>query len=180
MLIIWDGTLWQIALRTAIVFIALITALRLFGKRELGQVSTFDLVLLLLIANTVQNAMTGPDTSLDGGIVAASVLLLLNFGLATASARWGILRHAVIGVPTVLVNQGQVVESALRRQDITSEELSAALREHGVTRMSDVALAVLEVDGDITVVPKSDNVVSNIADPKLSRRRTRMRGRERP
>jgi uncharacterized membrane protein YcaP (DUF421 family) len=176
MLLIWNSTLLQIALRTAIVFVAVIAALRLFGKRELGQLSTFDFALLLLIANTVQNSMTGPDTSLDGGIVAAGMLLALDVGLSAASARWHWFRQAVIGVPTVLVSQGKVNERALRREDITHEELRAALLEHGVEKLADVALAVLEVDGSVSVVPKTQDAVTSIKNPELHHRQ---RGRER-
>ncbi len=169
-----NGTLWQIMLRTAIVFVAVIAGLRLFGKRELGQLSTFDLVLLLLIANTVQNAMTGPDTSLDGGLVAAAVLLVLNYVMSALGVRYRLFRHALSGVPTVLITNGHVNERALSREDITREEMEAALREHNVMAAKDVALAVLEVDGSISVIPKEDNATVTIKQPKL-----RTRGHER-
>jgi len=162
-----DGTLWQIMLRTVIVFVAVIAGLRLFGKRELGQLSTFDLVLLLLIANTVQNAMVGPDSSLDGGLVAAAVLLILNYGMSSLGVRYRLFRHALSGVPTVLITNGRVNESALQREDITYEEMQAALREHNVLATKDVALAVLEVDGSISVIPKEVNATVTIKRPKL-------------
>ncbi len=149
-----DGTLWQILFRVVIVYIFMLVALRLFGKRELGQLSAFDLTLLLLIANTVQNAMTGPDTSLDGGILAAVALLALSYAVTWLDSRSILFRKAVIGVPTVLAAKGAVIQRALRREDITEEEFMAALREHGVESMNDVALAVMEVDGSISVIPK--------------------------
>lgn len=176
MLLTLDGSLWLIMLRTAIVFVAVLAGLRVFGKRELGQLSTFDLVLLLLIANTVQNAMTGPDTSLDGGLIAATVLLALNFGLSELVSRSRLVEREVVGVPTVLITNGTVNAAALRREDLTNEELRAALREHGVEHERDVALAVLETDGSISVITKSDGAVGTIDDPKM--RAKRVRGRQ--
>ena len=162
-----DGTLWLIIARTFIVYIFVIAGLRLFGKRELGQLNTFDLVLLLLIANTVQNAMTGPDTSLNGGILAAIVLMLMNYLFSWLNVQFVWFRHAVSGVPTVLINHGTLNQRGLQREDITHEELHAALREHGVDQISDVALAVLEIDGSISVLTNDAGEVSTIEKPKL-------------
>lgn len=145
----------HIVLRTAIVYVAILLGLRLSGKRELGQMTTFDLVVLLLIANGVQNAMVGPDTSLAGGIVAAATLLLLNWLLARVSWRFPSLRRWLEGVPTVLVSNGETVAANLRREGVDEATLAAAFREHGIEAIGNVALAVLEIDGSISVVPKS-------------------------
>src|SRR5881396_1148889 len=129
-------TLLDVALRTTIVYFALLVGLRLTGTRQLGQMSTFDLVLLLIIANAVQNAMVGPDTSLAGGLVAASVL--------------------IAGEGIMLIHHGNFLETHLRRAGITRDEVVQALREHGVADVKDVLLAVLEPDGAISVIRNDD------------------------
>ena len=144
---------WNIVLRTAVIYLVILTGLRLTGKREIGQMTVFDLVLLLLIANAVQNAMVGPDTSLLGGILAAGVLLVLNAVVARLRLRWPRLRHLIEGSPTLLILHGQVIADHLRREGLDQETLEAALREHGVADLSEIEMAVLEIDGTISVVP---------------------------
>lgn len=144
---------WQIVVRTMAVYLALLVGLRLAGKREIGQMTVFDLVVLLLLANAVQNAMVGPDTSLAGGVIAAAVLLVLNALVAQVRLRWPKLRHAIEGSPTILILHGEVIPAHLRREGIDQETLEAALREHGVTDLGQVEMAVLETDGSISVVP---------------------------
>jgi uncharacterized membrane protein YcaP (DUF421 family) len=144
---------WDIAMRTVVIYLAILVGLRLSGKREIGQMTVFDLVVLLLIANAVQNAMVGPDTSLAGGLLAAAVLLVLNAVVARLRLRWPRLRRLVEGSPTLLVLRGQAIAEHLRREGLDQETLEAALREHGVADMSDVEMAVLEIDGSISVVP---------------------------
>jgi len=144
---------WAIVIRTATIYLTLLVGLRLAGKREIGQMTVFDLVVLLLIANAVQNAMVGPDTSLLGGMLAAVTLLVLNWLVARVRLRWPRLRRLVEGSPTLLVLRGKVIEGQLRREGLDLETLQAAMREHGVADLSQVELAVLEVDGSISVVP---------------------------
>ena len=144
---------WNIILRTVAVYLVILVGLRLAGKREIGQMTVFDLVVLLLIANAVQNAMVGPDTSLLGGVLAATVLLLLNAIVARLDLRWPRLRRLVEGSPTLLVLHGEVMADHLRREGLDQEILEAALREHGVADLGQVEMAVLEVDGSISVVP---------------------------
>jgi uncharacterized membrane protein YcaP (DUF421 family) len=144
---------WEIILRAAAVYLAVLLGLRLSGKRELGQMTVFDLVVLLLLANAVQNAMVGPDTSLTGGILAAGVLLILNAGVAYLRLRRRPLRRVLEGSPTLLILHGQVLERNLRRESLDREVLETALREHGVARVEDVEMAVLEIDGSISVIP---------------------------
>lgn len=148
-----DIPAWNIVLRTAAIYLAILIGLRLAGKREIGQMTVFDLVVLLLIANAVQNAMVGPDTSLAGGILAAVVLLVLNAVVAWLRLRWPRLRRLVEGSPTLLVLRGEVIADHLRREGLDQETLEAALREHGVADLGDVEMAVLEIDGSISVVP---------------------------
>ncbi len=145
--------LWDIVLRTAGVYVVILFGLRLAGKREIGQMTVFDLVVLLLLANAVQNAMVGPDTSLAGGLLAAIVLLVLNAVVARLRLRWPVLRRVVEGSPTLLVLHGEVLTDHLKRERLDEETLEAALREHGVGDLSDVEMAVLEIDGSISVVP---------------------------
>jgi uncharacterized membrane protein YcaP (DUF421 family) len=126
--------------------------------------TVFDLVVLLLIANAVQNAMVGPDTSLVGGIIAAVVLLLINAAIARLSMNWPRLRHMVEGTPTLLVLHGEVVEEHMRKEGIDQETLEAALREHGVDKIAEVEMAVLEIDGSISVVP-SGGITTRVKKP---------------
>jgi uncharacterized membrane protein YcaP (DUF421 family) len=144
---------WNIILRTVVVYLVILIGLRLAGKREIGQMTVFDLVVLLLIANAVQNAMVGPDTSLLGGILAAGVLLILNAIVAWLRLRWIPLRRLIEGTPTLLILHDEVIADHLRREGLDQETLEAAIREHGVAELSDVEMAVLEIDGSISVVP---------------------------
>jgi uncharacterized membrane protein YcaP (DUF421 family) len=153
-----DGlALLGIAARTVIVYGVLLAGIRLAGKREIGQLTPFDLVVLLLISNAVQNAMTGPDTSVTGGIVAAASLLLVNAGVAQLRMRFPRFRRFVAGIPIVLVAHGEVQHRNLMRERMTSDDLLAALRQHEVVRLEQVELAMLEVDGSLSVIRKDDH-----------------------
>ena len=151
-------TLLDVALRTSIVYVALLVGLRLTGKRQLGQMSVFDLVLLLVIANAVQSAMVGPDTSLAGGLVAAGVLLAWHAGFDRIRRHSRRVARLLGGTPVMLVSRAQVLPGQLAREGITEDELLQALREHGVATVADVRLAVLEPDGSISVI-RNDDVV---------------------
>ncbi len=151
------ATPWlEITARCAIVYAVVLVGLRLSGKREIGQMTPFDLVLILLIANAVQNAMIGNDNSLSGGLVAAGALIVLNFTVGRAARRWLPIGRLLKGHATVLVNRGLVIDDHLRRESIGRDELMTALREHGVGDLDDVRLAVLEVDGSISVLKNED------------------------
>jgi len=143
---------WNVVLRTAVIYLVVLIGLRLAGKREVGQMTVFDLVVLLLIANAVQNAMVGPDNSLAGGLLAAAVLLILNATVARLRLHWPRLRHLIEGSPTLLVLHGEMIADHLRREGLDQEMLEAALREHGVANLDGVEMAVLEIDGSISVV----------------------------
>lgn len=142
-----------ILLRTGAVYILVLVGLRLAGKREIGQMTIFDLVVLLLLANAVQNAMVGGDSSLVGGLVAAGLLLLLNGLVARATLRWPRLRRTLVGTPTLLVLHGEILTDHLRREGVSQDDLETALREHGISAIDGVDMAVLEIDGSISVVP---------------------------
>jgi uncharacterized membrane protein YcaP (DUF421 family) len=148
--------LLEIALRTGIIYAVVLFGVRLSGKREVGQMTPFDLTLLLLISNAVQNAMTGPDTSLAGGVVAAATLLVLNYFVAEVSGANRRFRKLVQGQPSLLVHDGQIIASHLAKEHVSMDELQRALREHGIGSYHDVALAVLEVDGSISCLKYDD------------------------
>jgi uncharacterized membrane protein YcaP (DUF421 family) len=150
----FGSSLVDVAIRTAIVYFFLIGGLRLAGKREVGQLSIFDLIVLLVIADAVQNSMVGENMTLAGGIVAASTLILLDKFLAIASNRNPRLRKFLEGEPQVVVRDGVVLEEALQKEGIDREELDAALRAHGVLDPTEVELAVLETSGSISVIPR--------------------------
>ncbi len=148
--------LLNILLRTTIIYLLVLFGVRLSGKREVGQMTPFDLTLLLLLSNAVQNAMTGPDTSLLGGAVAAGTLLVLNYLVAEMSGGNRRFRKLVQGQPSLLVHNGKVIEAHMAREHVSTDELQRALREHGIASVHDVALAVLEVDGSISVLKYED------------------------
>jgi uncharacterized membrane protein YcaP (DUF421 family) len=151
------GTPWlEILARCAIVYVVVLAGIRISGKREIGQMTPFDLVLILLIANAVQNAMVGNDNSLLGGLIAGAALLALNFTVGRAAGRWLGLGRLLKGHAAVLINRGIVLEAHLKQEGIAQDELMAALREHGVGNLDDVRLAVLEVDGSISVLKNED------------------------
>jgi uncharacterized membrane protein YcaP (DUF421 family) len=145
--------IWEVVLRTAAVYAVVLAGLRVFGKRQLGQVSIADLVMILLIATAVQNAMVGPDVSLSGGLVAAVTLLALNFVVVRTLARSRLAERLVEGEPTLLIKDGHVQEESLRREGIVADELASAVREHGIEDASGVRVAYLEPDGTISVIP---------------------------
>jgi len=159
----------QIVLRTGVIYLLVLIGVRLSGKREVGQMTPFDLTLLLLLSNSVQNAMTGPDTSLAGGAVAASTLLVLNYFVANLSGMNRRFRRWVEGQPSLLVHDGQVIESHMAREHVSMDELNRAMREHGISGMDQVALSVLEVDGSISFL-KYDEIKPD-AGTHLARRR---------
>jgi uncharacterized membrane protein YcaP (DUF421 family) len=161
--------LLQILLRTAAIYAVVLIGVRLSGKREVGQMTPFDLTLLLLISNAVQNAMTGPDTSLLGGVVAAGTLLVLNYFVAELSGANRRFRRFVQGQPALLVHDGQVIASHMAKEHVSMDELQRALREHGINSYHDVALAVLEVDGSISCLKYDE--IQPTAKTHLARRK---------
>lgn len=144
----------DILLRALFVYLFIVFALRVFGKKELAQLSVTDLVFILLISNAVQNAMVGPDTSLAGGIVAAATLFLVNFLLKKLLYANPRLNKVIQGEPLVLVYRGTVQEKNCIKAQVSPDELNAAIREHGVNSVEDVDLAMLEVDGNVSIISK--------------------------
>jgi uncharacterized membrane protein YcaP (DUF421 family) len=138
-------------LRSIAVYLFLVVALRLGGKRELAQLNTFDLVVLLLLSNTVQNAIIGSDNSLSGGLLGAAVLLGVNYLVVRVGFRHPAVARILEGTPTVLVDRGRPQEANLRRYLISTEELLAAVRRQGARDLHDVDAVVLEANGTFTV-----------------------------
>ena len=153
---------YEILLRTFVVYMTVLVLLRIAGKRELGQMTPFDLVVILVIANAVQNAMTGGDNSLTGGIIAASTLTLVNI----AVGRWGnyipFLRRLVASEPTLLLRDGKPIQENCDRERVDVKEIEMAAREHGIADLKDVTAAVLEEDGSISIIPKEGTNVRRV------------------
>jgi uncharacterized membrane protein YcaP (DUF421 family) len=151
-LLVPEAPIWELVLRGVVVYVLLVTALRLSGRRELGQMTSFDLVLLLLVSNAVQNSLNAGDNSLGGGLVSAATLFLLNRSVGYASWRWRWFERLVQGRPLRLVTDGRVHEGALRSERLTLAELRSALRKQGIDRIGDCQRVVLEPDGTLTAV----------------------------
>lgn len=144
----------DILLRASVVYLFMVAAIRLFGKKELSQLSVTDLVFILLISNAVQNAMLGPDTSLAGGVLAALCLFVLNYLLKLVMYRSKKVKSLIEGEPVMLVYKGNLIEDNMAKEKITRDELEAVVREHGVSSIENVELAILEIDGNISVLSK--------------------------
>lgn len=159
----------DIVLRSTAVYVFMVMALRIFGKKELSQLNTFDVILILLISNSVQNAMVGPDTSLWGGIAAATVLFAINFIVKKLSSRSMFFGNLLVDKPEILIHNGKPDFKMLAKLDISAEELAEAMREHGVEHYSDVKLAMLEPDGNISIISGE----STLRQTHYKRRRNR-------
>jgi len=139
-------------LRAFLVFVFLVVALRLGGKRELGQINVLDLAVLLLVSNVLQNAMIGADDSLVGGVVGATTLLAANYVFARLVFRSRRASRLLEGTPTVLLEHGRLHKQALRSEAITVEELHAAALERGFGELAEVDLIVLEPNGHLAIM----------------------------
>lgn len=147
----------ELAVRGLVIYAALLIALRIFGKREVGQFTIYDLVFVLLVANALQPAMTGPDSSITGGLVLIATLVAANFIVGQLD-RLPRIHRLFSPQPTVIIHRGQYLEPALNREGLTKDECQMAIREHGLDNVKDVQLGVLEPDGTVSVVPKDSKV----------------------
>ncbi len=141
--------------RSVVVYLFLLVAFRFTGKRQVGQLTPFDLVVLLIISNVVQNAVIGADNSLGGGLIGAAAILLLNSGVVALAYRFKRARRLLETAPTLLIHNGQILHENLRRERVTLDDLLAALRKNGVVEASRVRFAVLEENGAISVIPRA-------------------------
>lgn len=145
---------WEFVLRGVIIYTFLIVLLRLTGKRQVGQMAPFDLVLLLVLSNTVQNAMNGGDNSVYGGMISAITLVTMNWLLGMATYKSKTLEKLIEGRPEVLIHNGKLFPEALKHEKLTHHELMTALRKAGCAEIEEVHAAFLENDGTISVIPR--------------------------
>ncbi len=148
---------WQLIVRPVVIYLALLLGFRALGKRQIGQFTLFDLVLILLIANAVQPAITGSDTSLVGGLIIIATLLGFNWAIDWLETNVPFFQNLFLGHPTVIAEDGQWLRDAMRREGVDLLEAEAALREHGIESVEQVRQVVLEVDGTISVVPRESD-----------------------
>ncbi len=144
---------WEIMIRATVVYIAVVLALRVTGRRSLGQRNAIDLVLILIVANAVQNAMIGSDTSLIGGLIAAATLFAVDAIADRLLGRSNKARSFFTGSPVILIMHGQVIEDNLKKEHVLKDELEEAIREHGIEEIGQVKTAILEMDGSLSIVP---------------------------
>jgi len=156
---VWDLAVpwWEFVLRGVVVYIVLIVLLRLTGKRQVGQLAPFDLVLLLVLSNAVQNSMNAGDNSLIGGLISAATLVGINWLVSLGTFRNKQLAALVEGRPHVLIHNGRLFESVMKKARLTHHELNAALRSAGVTCIEDVHSAILENNGNISVTARDSS-----------------------
>ncbi|SFN45887.1 Protein of unknown function [Algoriella xinjiangensis] len=147
----------DIIIRCISVYFFMLIALRIFGKQDLSQLNTADVILILLISNAVQNAMVGTDSSLIGGLVAALILFLINFVVKKWLMKSKFFGNLIEQKPEILISNGKADFKTLSKLDINSEELSEAMREHGVEHIKDVKLAMMEIDGNISIITGTDD-----------------------
>ena len=148
---------WVFVLRATAIYALVMVLVRVSGKRAVGQFTPFDLVLLILIGNAVQNGINGGDNSLTGAAIMATTLIALNYGVAFVTSRYRKVEKFVEGEPVVLARDGRVFERVLRRELVSRSDFDEALRMNGVEDVSEVELALLETNGSISVVKKRDD-----------------------
>jgi uncharacterized membrane protein YcaP (DUF421 family) len=148
------SSLPEVVLRTAIVYLFLVAVLRVSGKRQVGQMSVLELVVILVISDAVQNSMVGDNLTLWGGLVAVVTLVTLDLALKTMARRSKPLRTAIEGEPRLLARDGRMLERAIAAEGLEVDEVRAAIRSHGLAGVDDVRFAVLETDGSISVIPR--------------------------
>jgi uncharacterized membrane protein YcaP (DUF421 family) len=159
-----------IAAKSTAIYLFIITAIRIFGKKELSQLSVIDFVFILLISNSVQNAMVGDNTTLQGGFAAACGLFISNYVLKLILRTSPFFSKIVQGEKILLIHDGIILREGLRKSMFSIDELKSAIREHGVDKIEDVDLAILEVDGNISVLSNnySHRTVKARKKPQLS------------
>jgi uncharacterized membrane protein YcaP (DUF421 family) len=151
---------WELIVRALLVYLFLILLLRVTGKRQVGQLAPFDLVLLLVLSNAVQNSMNGGDNSLIGGVISATTLVLINLAVGVVTHRSKKLEGIIEGHPQVLIHNGKLYQEIMTAARLTHHELHAALRQGGCACVDDVHMAVLENNGSISVVPKRETAAA--------------------
>jgi len=171
---------WHFVLRAVVVYAMVMLMIRVSGKRAVGQFTPFDLVLLILIGNAVQNGLNGGDNSLPGALILAGTLIALNYAVAFATSRWRRVELVIEGVPRVLARDGVVFEEVLRSELVSLDDFHEALRMNNLADPQDVALALLETNGSISVVRRDEGgaeraarYIERLPQKSLHRRRRR-------
>ena len=149
----------DIILRSAAVYFFMVIALRIFGKKELSQLNSADIILILLISNSVQNAMVGENSTLLGGLVAALVLFTINYILKKAMYKSKSFANFIQDKPEILIHNGKIDFKTLAKLEITSDELDEVIREHGIETTKEVKLAMMEIDGNISVISGDKSLI---------------------
>lgn len=148
---------WEFILRAVIVYAVVLVMVRVAGKRTLGQFTPFDMLLLVLLGNAVQNALLGPDTSLGGGLLLAATLIVLNYIVGWITTRSALMEQVIEGEPVVLARHGHVLQKVLQRELVSKADFAKAMRDAGCDEVDEVDLALLETNGHITIILKKDN-----------------------
>jgi len=149
---------WEVVVRSLAVYAFLILILRVTGKRQVGQLAPFDLVLLLVLSNAVQNSMNGGDNSLVGGLISAITLIAANYAVSKATFKSKRIEALIEGRPQIVIHNGKVFEDVMARAQLTHHELQAALRQAGCGCVDDVQSAILENNGVISVLRRTATV----------------------
>ncbi len=154
----WTMTVpwWELIVRSIIIYIFLLVLIRVTGKRQVGQLAPFDLILLLVLSNAVQNAMNGGDNSVQAGLISAVTLVALNYGIGFATYRSKKLEALIEGRPKLLIHNGKLYKDVMEQEHLTQHELDAALRRQGVSSIGQVHIAMIENNGEITVQLRSE------------------------
>ncbi len=143
-------------LRPAVVYIFILIAFRLLGKRQVGQMTKYDLIVMMMISNVLQNAMIGPDNSVLGAMIGAATILLLNAGVGWFVFRSRKFEHWIEGSPTPVIFNGQIIEANLRHEQLSRDDLLACLRRQGIFNLHEVKLAVIEDNGSVAILKHGD------------------------
>ena len=143
---------WELLLRGIIVYAFLLCLIRITGRRQTGMMTPFDFILLLILSNTVQNAMNGGDNSLGGGLFLAGTLVVINWIMLILSRHFRLVHWVLVGRPAFLVRDGEIQEKVMHRERITHHELMSALRQAGLANIEQAKDVILETNGTISVI----------------------------
>jgi len=149
---VFDNEYIRIIISSGVIYLFIIAAIRLFGKKQISQLSVIDLVFILLISNSVQNAMVGSNSTLAGGLVAAGSLFIMNFIFKQLLYRFPKLGNLIQGKKVILIYKGKLNKGNVKDAKLTIDEIMEVLRKHGISNIRDVHMAMLEMDGDISVI----------------------------
>ncbi len=148
---------WAFMLRACAVYVVLLVMVRVAGKRSMGQFTPFDMILVILLGNAVQNSLIGKDDSLQGGLLLAATLIALNSLVGYLTSRFRAFEVLLEGRPVKIATDGKIDDDALKREMVTLADFEQAMREAGLEDRADILHAWIETDGDITILPKKES-----------------------